>query len=849
MGLILTSMLLIALLLTLKDNNFGGASLEKILPIWKIESDCIISKQGDITVAYQVQLPEIFTLSSDDYEGLHQAWIKAIKVLPRHTVFHKQDWFQQDKYSADTTDPEKDFLTQSSDRFFNERPFVNHTCYLMLTKKPHQRKLSNSVFSNLLRPRMAPVETTDTQLFSEFMNCVGQFEKIIQDSGFVSLSRLKADDLAGTEERCGLIEKYLFLLQDDHKPLLQDITFKPQWRIGSNHLQLYTLADCEHLPSLCGPRITYDKLSTERTKFSTAFCAPLGQLLACDHIYNQFIIVDDAAKTLKKLEAKRRRLQSLSAYSRENTIGRDAANNFLNEAISQGRLPVKCHFNCMVWTQDTERLKHLRNIASSAIAQMDATPHEETKGAPQLFWAAMPGNGAELPDNETFDSFAEQGTCFLHMEGNSETSLAQVGIRLGDRLTGRPLAVDLFDAPMGKYITNRSMFLIGPSGSGKSFFTNHLLNSLHSQGAHILVVDVGHSYQGLCSLKEGYYFTYREDDPIQFNPFFLQPGDHMDTEKRESLKTLLVALWKKDSETFKRSEYVALSNALTLYYEHLDAHPEIFPCFDSFYIFLTTEFVQVLAQDRVKEKDFDIDNFLYVLRPFHKGGEFDYLLNARQHLDLLHQRMIVFELDNIKDHPVLLPVICLVLMETFISKMRKIKNVKKMILIEEAWKALMRDGFAEYIKYLFKTVRKFYGIAAVVSQEIEDIIGSAIVKQAIINNADIKILLDQSKYQNKFTFIQELLGITDKGKMLILSINKDKEKGRIYKDVFIDLGGNWMRVYRVEVSMEEYYTYTTEEKEKVMVQEYAKRYGNFAKGIQMLVRDITEQRRLNPPKG
>jgi conjugation system TraG family ATPase len=838
---IIVGVLLVALMLTLKDEGAQGVNIEKLLPIWKIEDDCILSKQGDITVAFRVELPEIFTLSQDDFEALHVAWIKAIKVLPKHTVFHKQDWFQKEKFKGYSAEEEKDFLSHSSDRFFYERPFVSHHCYLMLTKKPEQRKPASSVFSNLLRPRMSPVDTTDPQLFNSFMNHVGQFEKILADSGYVKLKRLRGAELSGTEDKPGLIERYCFLLNEGQAPLLQDIEFKPDWKIGNNHLQLYTLADCEHLPALCGPRITYDRLSSQSTKFSTGYVAPLGQLLPVNHVYNQFIEIGDAAKTLKRLESKRRRLQSLSAYSRENAIARDYTNAFLNEAISQGRLPVKGHFNIMAWSDDREELKNIRNLVSAGLAQIDATPHEETKGAPQLFWAALPGNEGELPENECFDSFAEQATCFLHMEGNSETSLTTEGIRLGDRLTGRPLAVDLFDAPMGKHITNRSLMLIGPSGSGKSFFTNHLLRSLYAQGAHILVVDVGHSYHGLCSLVDGYYFTYKEDDPIRFNPFYLQPGDYMDTEKRESIKTLLLALWKKDTETFKRSEYVALSNALTLYYEHLDKNTEIFPCFDSFYEFLTTEFTHVLQKDRVKEKDFDIDNFLYVLRPFFRGGEFDYLLNAKENLDLLQQRMIVFELDNVKDHPVLFPVITLVIMETFISKMRKIKGVKKMILIEEAWKALMRDGFAEYIKYLYKTVRKFYGIAAVVTQDIEDIISSPIVKQAIVNNADIKILLDQSKYQNKFSFIQELLGITDKGKMMILSINKDKEQGRIYKDVYIDLGGSWMRVYRVEVSMEEYYTYTTEEKEKLLVQRYAKMYGSFAKGIRMLVRDLKEK--------
>src|SRR5690606_36700186 len=169
-----------------------------------------------------------------------------------------------------------------------------------------------------------------------------------------------------------------------------------------------------------------------------------------------------------------------------------------------------------------------------------------------------------------------------------------------------------------------------------------------------------------------------------------------------------------------------------------------FPCFDSFYDFLSHEFLEVLSRDKVIEKDFDISNFLYVLRPHYKGGEFDYLLNATQNMDLLQERFIVFELDNIKDHPILFPVVTIIIMEVFISKMRKLKGVRKMILIEEAWKAIAKEGMAEYIKYLFKTVRKFQGEVIVVTQDVEDIIRSPIAKQATINNSDCKILLDQS---------------------------------------------------------------------------------------------------------
>lgn len=359
-----------------------------------------------------------------------------------------------------------------------------------------------------------------------------------------------------------------------------------------------------------------------------------------------------------------------------------------------------------------------------------------------------------------------------------------------------------------------------------------MVRSYYEQGTHIVLVDVGHSYKGLCDLVGGYYFTYSEDNPIRFNPFFIGEGDSLDTEKKESIKTLLLALWKSDKESFKRSEYVALSNAITQYYELLERDKEIFPGFDSFYEFLRSDYVLSLDGDHVKEKDFDVNNFLYVLKPYYKGGEFDYLLNARENLDLLNQRLVIFELDAIKDHSILLPVATIIIMSVFINKMRRLDGIRKMILIEEAWKALMKEGFADYIKYLFKTVRKFFGEAIVVTQEVDDIISSPVVREAIINSSDCKILLDQSKYQNKFDQIQELLALSQKDKAQILSVNKANDPKRKYKEVYIYPPG---KVYRVEVSPEEYLVYTTEQKEKLKVKEYAVRHGSIEKGITALL--------------
>lgn len=814
-----------------------GKMLEDILPIMDVEHDCILSKHGDITVAYKVELPEIFTMSDSDYESFHQIWIKAIKVLPRFTVLHKQDWFIESNYKADFTTEDTSFLSRSSERFFNERPFLDHSCYVFITKKPMDRKNGTSLFSNLIRSSIVPQENLKMSALQDFLDACGQFVHILQDSGFARFFRLKREQIISSRAAVGIIERYCTLSTSRD---IGDMDFSDGLKIGDQHCQLYTLGDAVDLPALCGSRVNYDRYCTDRTKFSIGFASTLGQLLPCNHIYNQFVFIDDNQKTLQKLESKRLRLQSLSAYSRENTIARDATNDFLNEAISQQRLPVKAHFNVMVWTDEKEKAKDLKNMVSSALAQMDAVAKQETVGAPQIFWAGIPGNAADFPINDTFDTFAEQSTCFLNLETGYRSSLSPMGIRLGDRLTGKPVHVDISDEPMNMGIcTNRNKFILGPSGSGKSFFTNHMVRSYYEQGTHVVLVDVGHSYKGLCDMVGGYYFTYSEESPIRFNPFYIGEGDSLDTEKKESIKTLLLALWKKDDEEFKRSEYVALSNAIGSYYLKLDREKELFPCFNSFYEFLKDEYREVLCGDKVKEKDFDIDNFLYVLRPYYQGGEFDYLLNATENLNLLQERFIVFELDNIKDHPILFPVVTIIIMEVFINKMRKMKGIRKMILIEEAWKALMKEGFAEYIKYLFKTVRKFFGEAIVVTQEIEDIISSPIVKQAIINNSDCKILLDQSKYQNKFDQIQELLGLTEKEKALVLSVNKANDATKKYKEVFISLGGVLSKVYRTEVSLEEYLAYTTEQTEKVKLFQYAEKFGgDLSKGIRAMAEEM-----------
>ena len=824
------------------------STLESKFPLLRVENHCIISKFADITAAYRVTLPELFTLTGEEYEALHGAWLKALKVLPDYTVVHKQDFFIEERYEAPEDGSERSFLARSYERHFNERPYLRHSCYLFVTKTTPERMRQTSASSVLCRGFIVPREMRDTDAVTRFLEAAEQMERILNDSGLVRVERLSEAEIVGTADDAGLLARY-FALSDERQAVVnEDIRLDPGvMRIGDKYLSMHTLSDLDALPQSVATDFRYERLSTDRSDCRLSFAAPVGLLLSCNHVYNQVIFLDDHDETLKRLEATARNMNSLAAYSRSNAINREWIEMYLNEAHSQGLRSVRCHCNVMAWAESEAELKRIRNDVGSQLALMGCTPHHNTVDVPVLFWAAIPGNEADFPAEESFYTFLDQALCLFNEETNYRSSLSPFGIKMSDRLSGIPIHLDISDLPMKRgVITNRNKFILGPSGSGKSYLTNHLVRQYWEQGAHILLVDTGNSYQGLCSLihaktkgRDGVYFTYTEEAPIAFNPFYVEDGVY-DVEKRESLKTLLLTLWKRESEEPTRSEEVALSNAVNLYLSKLRADRSIVPSFDTFYEFVETDYRRLLEQKRVREKDFDLENFLNVLEPYYKGGEYDYLLNSDKQLDLLDKRFIVFELDNISSNRTLLPVVTLIIMETFISKMRRLKGVRKMILIEECWKALTSANMSAYIRYLFKTVRKYFGEAVVVTQEVDDIISSPIVKESIINNADCKILLDQRKYLSKFDGIQRLLGLTDKERAQILSINLSNDPKRLYKEVWIGLGGVQSAVYATETSVEEYLTYTTEESEKMKVMELAEKLGG---DIEAAIRQLARERK------
>lgn len=689
-------------------NLLKATTLESKFPLLAVEGGCIISKDADITVVYRVELPELFTVTSAEYEAIHAAWCKALKVLPEYSVVHKQDWFIRERYRPATGEGDMSFLSRSYERHFNERPFLTHACFLYLTKTTRERMHMRSDFSTLCRGNIIPKEV-NRESATKFLEAAEQFERILNDSGFLALVRLTGDEITGTADCPGLLERY-FSLSLSETTSLQDIELGAEvLRVGNKRVCLHTLSDTEDLPGRVGTDTRYERLSTDRSDCLLSFAAPVGLLLSCDHLYNQYVFLEDSDENLRMFEKRARNMQSLSRYSRGNQINKEWIDQYLNEAHSFGLQSVRAHFNVLAWSDDVQELRHIRNDVGSQLALMECRPRHNTVDAATLYWAGMPGNAGDFPAEESFYTFIEPAVCFFTEETNYKSSSSPFGIKLCDRVSGRPLHLDISDEPMKKgIITNRNKFVLGGSGSGKSFFMNHLVRQYWEQGTHVVLVDTGNSYQGLCELirrktkgEDGVYFTY--------------------TENKE-----------------------------------------------------------------------------------------------------------------------LFPVVTIIIMEAFINKMRRLKGVRKQLIVEEAWKALSTANMAEYLRYMYKTVRKYYGEAIVVTQEVEDIISSPVVKEAIINNSDCKILLDQRKFMNRFDAIQSLLGLTDKEKAQILSINQSNDPSRKYKEVWIGLGGVQSAVYATEVSVPEYLAYTTEETEKVEVQRLA---GELGGDMELAIRQLAEGKR------
>ena len=785
----------------------------------------IISKRGDICVGWEVQLPPAFRCNEAGYDSLVGTLAGAIALLPDYTIVHKQDIFMRKRYHAEKS---SGFLEKAYEEHFDGRDYLDHRCLLWLSFSSKKNVRSES--SGLLG--LAGAGLPSAAAIGRCLTAAEQFGAMLGGNSLLSMRRLTEEDIFGADKP-GLLQDNLNFA-DGGADVLSDIQVAPgELRIGDKSIVCHLFADLDQLPGEVASCKRNRDLSTENSAVMLSFLNDIGQALDCEHVVNWFCVKEPLKDIHGSLDSKRRQMQSMSARNAENRKYAEEINEYLETAAVQQMSTVRCHLN--VFSVD-------ENATTTAISKLGITPVRDTANAPAQFWTSIPGNESGLAFSEYMTMELQSGLC-LNLFDGFDTGIVDGVLKMSDRIRLVPQRFDIQEKALDAgLIENYNVFLLGPSGSGKSFFMNKYLRSCYVAGQHCFLIDVGDSYRALCHIikeesggKDGTYYTFEKGKPISFNPFRnVKRFSQVDSEAMNFLFTLMVTLWKNGKVEISSSAEKYVRESISAFLRQWD---QVFdPVFNDYFEFVRDVFGDLLKAEDAGKEYFDLKDYLISLEQFYKGGPYDYLLNSSESVNILEDRFVVFEIDHIKGDPVIYPITTLVIMDAFMEKMTSNSDFKVMC-IEEAWKAIMGTQMATYMLELWKTARKHRTAAMVVTQELKDITSSPIIKDSIVENSGVKILLDQTKYLNRFEELAAQLSLSEDDKGMVLSLNRLKIPGASGREVFFNLGNRKSFVMRLEVSPEERIAFSSAKKDKErLAKAVEKSGGSHIKAIKKLVR-------------
>ena len=791
----------------------------------------ILSKRGDICVGWEVQLPPAFRCNESGYDSLVGTLAGAIALLPDYTIVHKQDIFMRKRYHAEKS---FGFLEKVYEEHFDGREYLDHRCLLWLSFSSKKNVRSGS--SGLLG--LAGAGLPSAAAIGRCLTAAEQFGAMLGGNSLLSLRRLTEEDIFGADKP-GLLQDYLNFT-DGGADVLSDIQVAPgELRIGDKSIVCHLFADLDQLPGEVASCKRNRDLSTENSAVMLSFLNDIGQALDCEHVVNWFCVKEPLKDIHGSLDSKRRQMQSMSARNAENRKYAEEINEYLETAAVQQMSTVRCHLN--VFSVD-------ENATTTAISKLGITPVRDTANAPAQFWTSIPGNESGLAFSEYMTMELQSGLC-LNLFDGFDTGIVDGVLKMSDRIRLVPQRFDIQEKALDAgLIENYNVFLLGPSGSGKSFFMNKYLRSCYVAGQHCFLIDVGDSYRALCHIikeesggKDGTYYTFEKGKPISFNPFRnVKRFSQADSEAMNFLFTLMVTLWKNGKVEISSSAEKYVRESISAFLRQWD---QVFdPVFNDYFEFVRDVFGDLLKAEDAGKEYFDLKDYLISLEQFYKGGPYDYLLNSAESVNILEDRFVVFEIDHIKGDPVIYPITTLVIMDAFMEKMTSNSDFKVMC-IEEAWKAIMGTQMATYMLELWKTARKHRTSAMVVTQELKDITSSPIIKDTIVENSGVKILLDQTKYVNRFEELASQLSLSEDDKGMVLSLNRYKIPGRAGNDgreVFFNLGNKKSFVMRLEVSPEERIAFSSQKRDKEKLDAAVAKTGSYIKAIKKLTKKEEE---------
>ena len=806
----------------------------------------LYTKTGEYSAVLKIENPvQKYSADIDSYYDFTHLFSALAQTLGEGYALHKQDIFVRKQF-ANEPEHNQEFLSASYFRYFNGRPYTDSLCYLTITQEAKKSRL----FSY------------DSKKWRDFLMKIYKVRDLLRDSGVQVKFLNKA-------EASEYVDRYFAMNFKDRMVSMTNVKADDETvSMGDKRCKVYSLVDvdCAALPSLIRP---YTNIEVNNTEMPVDLVSVVDNIPNAETVvYNQIIFLPSQKRELALLDKKKNRHASIPNPSNQMAV--EDIKQVQDVIARESKLLVYTHFNMVVGVPADTDLQKCTNHLENAFGRMGIHISKRAYNQLELFVSSFPGNCYSL--NEEYDRFltlSDAAVCLMYKERVQHSEETPLKIYYTDR-QGVPVAIDITGKEgKNKLTDNSNFFCLGPSGSGKSFHMNSVVRQLHEQGTDVVMVDTGNSYEGLCEYFGGKYISYTEERPITMNPFRIN-REEMNVEKTGFLKNLVLLIWKGTQGTVTKTEDRLIEHVITEYYDaYFNGFESFTPqqredlrkslviddrnssekrhesereraariegiideiegrrkelkveelSFNSFYEYSVQRIPDICEENRIT--GIDLSTYRYMMKDFYLGGNHEKTLNENMDSSLFDETFVVFEIDSIKDDPLLFPLVTLIIMDVFLQKMR-IKKNRKVLVIEEAWKAIASPLMAEYIKFMYKTARKFWASVGVVTQEIQDIIGSEIVKEAIINNSDVVMLLDQSKFKERFDTIKAILGLTDVDCKKIFTINRleNKEGRSFFREVFIRRGTT-SGVYGVEEPHECYMTYTTERAEKEALKLY-----------------------------
>ena len=803
----------------------------------------LYTKTGEYSAVLKIENPvQKYSADIDSYYDFTHLFTALAQTLGEGYAIHKQDIFVRKQFASEPTDGQE-FLSSSYFRYFKGRPYTDSLCYLTITQEAKKSRLFSF----------------DSKKWRDFLVKIRKVHDQLRDGGVQARFLNKA-------EASEYVDRYFAMNFKDRTVSMTNFKADDETvSMGDKRCKVYSLVDvdCAALPSQIRP---YTNIEVNNTEMPVDLVSVVDSIPNAETVvYNQIIFLPNQKRELSLLDKKKNRHASIP--NPNNQMAVEDIKRVQEVIARESKQLVYTHFNMVVAVSAGADLQKCTNHLENAFGRMGIHISKRAYNQLELFVGSFPGNCYTL--NEEYDRFltlSDAAMCLMYKERVLHSEETPLKIYYTDR-QGVPVAIDITGKEgKNKLTDNSNFFCLGPSGSGKSFHMNSVVRQLHEQGTDVVMVDTGNSYEGLCEYLGGKYISYTEERPITMNPFRINREEY-NIEKIDFLKNLILMIWKGSDSQIPEIEFRIVEQIIIDYYDayfngftrYTDEQREVllknlFAAasrknpnkpprevdemvrkqievlearraalkvselnFNSFFDYSFDRLEQICTENDITTISYS--TYSTMLQPFYKGGAYEKILNENVDSALFDETFIVFEVDAIKENKKLFPIVTLIIMDVFLQKMR-IKKTRKVLVIEEAWKAIASPLMAEYIKFMYKTARKFWASVGVVTQEIQDIIGSEIVKEAIINNSDVVMLLDQSKFKERFDEIRKILGLTEVDCKKIFTINRleNKDGRSFFREVFIRRGTT-SGVYGVE---EPHETYTTERAEKEALKLYKK---------------------------